>query len=259
MIRFQRRLNAIGIRTFRLDMRGCGASGELCSSITHAGRSEDILSAVEFIGRLVDDPSSPIGGVGVSLGGNQWLLAAGRVGKGEHSTPKAWPRVGPILAIAPAMDLQACSDAMQSPHLRFYNWYFIHHLLKRASTRLRANPIYQESLAGPKPKTLRQFDRTFTAPLGGFESESDYYQQSSAVHVVGSIKKPTLIVTAKDDPLVPIDSFEPVRGVAEQADSPVRLHVTTSGGHHGYLQRGRTSWTDELVTHFFDYSFLTKG
>lgn len=258
MIRFQRRLNAIGIRTFRLDMRGCGASADLCSSVTHAGRSEDVLAAVEFIGKLVDDPSSPIGGVGVSLGGNQWLLAAGRVGNGHHALPQAWSRVGPILAIAPAMDLQRCSDAMQSPKLRFYNWYFIHHLLKRASTPLRQNPVYQKSLAGPKPKTLRQFDRDFTAPLGGFESESDYYRQSSAVHVVDSIAKPTLIVTAADDPLVPIESFEPVRVIASGEHSPVRLHVTPTGGHHGYLQPGRTSWSDDLVTAFFENAFLKR-
>lgn len=256
MIRFQRRLNAIGIRTFRLDMRGCGASADLCSSVTHAGRSEDVLAAVQFIGDLIDDPSSPIGGVGVSLGGNQWLLAAGRVGNGHHATPQVWSRVGPILAIAPAMDLQLCSDAMQSPKLRFYNWYFIHHLLKRASAPLRRNPVYQKSLAGPKPKTLRQFDRDFTAPLGGFESESDYYHQSSAVHVVESITKPTLIVTAADDPLVPLESFEPVRALAARELSPVRLHVTPTGGHHGYLQPGRTSWSDDLVTAFFENAFL---
>lgn len=258
MIRFRRRLNSIGIRTFRLDMRGCGASAELCSSVTHAGRSEDVLAAVEFIGDLVDDPSSPIGGVGVSLGGNQWLLAAGRVGNGHHPAPHAWSRVGPILAIAPAMDLQRCSDAMQSPKLRFYNWYFIHHLLKRASTPLRQNPVYRQSLAGPKPKTLRQFDRYFTAPLGGFQSESDYYHRSSAIHVVDAIEKPTLIVAAADDPLVPIESFEPVRVLADRERGPVRLHVTSTGGHHGYLQPGRTSWSDDLVTTFFENAFLKR-
>jgi len=254
MVRFQHRLNAIGIRTFRLDMRGCGDSGPMCRSITHAGRSEDVLSAIEFIGDLIDDPASPIGGVGVSLGGNQWLLAAGRVGNGFHARPRAWHRVGPILAIAPPLDLQACSDAMQSPRLSFYNRYFIHHLLRRASPMLRQNPVYRKALLLPKPKTLRQFDRSITAPLGGFESEVHYYGESSAVKVIQDIDVPTMVVTSADDPLVPIESFAPLnqyRTANSVETPPVRLMVTRAGGHHGYLQAGRVSWSDELVSAFF--------
>lgn len=255
MLRFRNRLNAIGIRTFRLDMRGCGDSGEWCQSITHAGRSEDVLSAIEFLGDLVDDPGSPIGGVGVSLGGNQLLLAAGRVGNGFHSKPRVWDRVGPILAIAPPLDLQASSDAMQALSFSFYNRYFIHHLLKRASEPLRRNPIYQNSLAQPKPRKLRQFDRTFTAPLGGFESEVHYYRESSPIHLVDQIQVPTMILTAADDPLVPIQSLSSLSHIVQSESNPiapVRLLVTPTGGHHGYLQTDRTSWSDEFVAEFFD-------
>ncbi|WP_146576475.1 YheT family hydrolase [Neorhodopirellula pilleata] len=255
MVRFQHRLNAIGIRTFRLDMRGCGDSGPMCGSITHAGRSEDVLSAIDFIGDLIDDPASPIGGIGVSLGGNQWLLAAGRVGNGFHARPQAWSRVGPILAIAPPIDLQACSDAMQSPKLRFYNRYFIHNLLRRASPMLRQNPIYQNAISRPKPRTLRLFDRLITAPLGGFNSEIHYYGESSAVKVVEHINVPTMVVTSADDPLVPIESFAPLdryRSEKTENHSLVRLMVTAAGGHHGFLQQDRTSWSDELVAAFFE-------
>ncbi|MFG0289966.1 MAG: YheT family hydrolase [Rhodopirellula sp. JB044] len=254
MIRFQRRLGQLGIRTFRLDMRGCGDSASFCESITHAGRSEDVISAVEFIAGLIDDANSPIGAVGVSLGGNQLLLTAGRVGNGFHKIPKGWDRIGPILAIAPPLDLQRCSDAMQSPALRFYNWYFITHLLRRASPRLQAREDYQQMLSLPRPRTLRYFDRTFTAPLAGFESEQVYYRESSAAPVVEHIQVPTLIVTADDDPLVPIESFEELleQGRHEKGQpSPVRLHVSRGGGHHGFLKRDRTSWTDDLVSEFF--------
>ena len=258
MVRFQHRLNAIGIRTFRLDMRGCGDSGPMCGSITHAGRSEDVLSAIDFIGDLIDDPASPIGGIGVSLGGNQWLLAAGRVGSGLHARPQAWSRVGPILAIAPPVDLQACSDAMEALRLRFYNRYFIRHLLRRASPKLRQDPIYQNAISQPKPKTLRQFDRIVTAPLAGFDSEVHYYLESSSVNVVQYIDVPTLVVTSADDPLVPIESFAPLHRDHTQDSksySPVRLMVTNSGGHHGFLQAGRVSWSDELVEAYFQKGF----
>ncbi|MCM2373767.1 YheT family hydrolase [Aporhodopirellula aestuarii] len=272
MVRFQRRLGQLGIRTFRLDMRGCGDSAALCRSITHAGRSEDVLAAIEFIASVVNDSASPIGAVGVSLGGNQLLLTAGRVGNGVHAAPSGWDRVGPILAIAPPLDLQRCSDAMQSARLRFYNWYFIKHLLRRASPQLRSREDYQEMLRQPRPRTLRQFDRKITAPLAGFESETDYYGQSSAASVVGDIAVPTLIVTSSDDPLVPVESFSPYlagtdgvgrhdaksRGV-EDGGRPVRLHVSNGGGHHGFLKRDRTSWSDDLVSAFFAGAFAARS
>jgi len=245
MLRFHHRLNAMGIRTFRLDMRGCGDSAEFCRTITHAGRSEDVLAAMQCVGEVVDDRSSPIGAVGVSLGGNQLLLTAGRIGNGTHARPEVWDRVGPILAIAPPLDLQRCSDALQAFRLRFYNWYFIKHLFHRASPLLRSREDYQAMLRLPRPKTLRQFDRAITAPLAGFESEREYYGESSAISVIHDIAVPTMVVTSADDPLVPVDSFE---GLGSDS---VRVHITPSGGHHGFLQRDRTSWSDDLVSEFF--------
>ncbi|WP_302117629.1 YheT family hydrolase [Allorhodopirellula heiligendammensis] len=262
MVRFQRRLNEQGIRTFRLDMRGCGDSASLCRSITHAGRSEDVLAAIEFIADLVDDAASPIGALGVSLGANQLLLAAGRVGSGNCAMPAAWDRVGPLLAIAPPMDLQRCSDAMESAKLRFYNWYFIKHLLRRASPQLLARPDYQAMLQLAKPKTLRQFDRQFTAPLAGFANERDYYRESSAISVAEDIGVPTLIVTSADDPLVPVKSFMELQdrlGANAEGSHAVRVHISPAGGHHGFMQRDRTGWTDNLVCEFFGGAFTSPS
>lgn len=260
MVRFQRRLGQLGIRTFRLDMRGCGDSAPLCRTITHAGRSEDVVAAIEFIARLIDDADSPIGAVGVSLGGNQLLLTAGRVGNGFHTPPLGWDRVGPILAVAPPLDLQLCSDAMQSARLRFYNWYFIKHLLRRASPQLRSREDYQQMLRLPRPRTLRHFDREFTAPLAGFESEQDYYGQASAAKVINDINVPTLVVTSDDDPLVPVESFAPVaQQSSDRETGSVRLHVSKGGGHHGYLKRDRTSWSDDLVSAFFKEAFASRA
>lgn len=266
MVRFQRRLNERGIRTFRLDMRGCGDSAPLCQTITHAGRSEDVVAAIEFIASVVEDPASPIGALGVSLGANQLLLAAGRIGNGAHSTPASWNRVGPLLAIAPPMDLRLCSDAMESAKLRFYNWYFIKHLLRRASPQLLSRADYQAMLRLPKPKTLRQFDRQFTAPLAGFADEQDYYRESSAVSVVDDIAVPTLIVTSADDPLVPVQSFQSLNDRLQQSASKaddstlssVRVHISPAGGHHGFMQRDRTGWTDGLVSEFFGGAFAVS-
>lgn len=248
MVRFANRLNGIGVRTFRLDMRGCGESIPLCRSITHAGRSEDVIAALAFIAEWTRPSSSPIGAVGVSLGGNQLLRAAGRVGGGLDDRPEFWDRVGPLLAIAPPIDLQACSDRMQAWSLRFYNRYFITRLIERAKSTVQMRDEFQGLLDGPRPRTLTEFDRCVTAPMAGFESERAYYASSSAIAVLDSIDVPTLIVSAADDPLVPADAFEQATRIASQS---TRVLMMPTGGHHGFTQAGGTAWTDDLVVQFF--------
>ncbi|WP_234952477.1 YheT family hydrolase [Rhodopirellula baltica] len=249
MVRFKRRLLAIGIRVFRLDMRGCGESVAYCRGITHAGRSEDVLAAIERIADLTGDQAAPIGAVGTSLGGNQLLRAAGRIGAGLDARPSCWDRIGPILAIAPPIDLQACSDRMESWSLRFYNHYFITQLLRRAKSTLQMREELGSLLDGRAPKTLREFDRRITAPMAGFPCERTYYAESSAHSVVEQIDVPALIVTAADDPLVPVDSFVALR---DRVHESTRVLTMPTGGHHGYTQSDGTAWTDELVAKLYD-------
>ncbi|KLU01491.1 Hydrolase, alpha/beta fold family functionally coupled to Phosphoribulokinase [Rhodopirellula islandica] len=249
MVRFTRRLLAIGVRVFRLDMRGCGESVAFCRGITHAGRSDDVLAAIEFIASLTSDRGTPIGAVGTSLGGNQLLRAAGRVGAGLDARPSYWDRVGPIVAIAPPIDLQACSDRMEAWSLRFYNHYFITQLLRRAKSTLQMREELGGLLDGRAPKTLREFDRRITAPMAGFADERSYYAESSAHSVVEQIDVPALIVTAADDPLVPVDSFVALR---ERLRESTRVLTMPTGGHHGYTQLDGTAWTDELIAKFYD-------
>lgn len=253
MVRFADRLTRMGLRVFRLDMRGCGDSAETCQTITHAGRGGDLVAGLSYIAGHFD---GPLGVVGVSLGGNQALRAAGRIGGGHDDRPDWWSRVAAVMAIAPPIDLQACSDRMETPHLRPYNRYFIRHLLDRLPPAMRQNEILVDALARPRPKTLRQFDRQFTAPLAGFLDETQYYRESAAIRWLGLIDRPTLIVAAADDPLVPVSMFQP----AAISPSPTtRLLVPEVGGHVGFIQRNATSWMDEVVASCFQAAFRSAA
>lgn len=244
--RFAVELHQLGIHTYRLDMRGCGASATTRRTITHAGRSPDIIAA---LGKVAEEHrQGPLGVVGVSLGGNQTLRALGRVGSGQVSPPGWWPRLSGVIAIAPPIDLQRCSDAMEAKRLRFYNHYFIRHLLKRIPPGLAANPAFEKAVGGPRPRTLRQFDRRFTAPLAGYVHERAYYEDASAMHWLDSIERSTLIVAAHDDPLVPSSMFQDRES---SLSASTRLLLVDRGGHNGFLQRGRRAWTDDVVGSFF--------
>ncbi|MEM9365113.1 MAG: alpha/beta fold hydrolase [Planctomycetota bacterium] len=245
MLRFAVRLFEQGVRVFRLDMRGCGASESTCQTITHAGRSEDVVAAIEHIAAKIVVEPSPIGIVGVSLGGNQILRAAGRIGAGFQMSSQGWSRVDRIVAFAPPIDLQSCSDAMERWSCRIYSHYFIRNLLRRARPELLnqigMNPRLRRSI-----KTLRLLDRHVTAPLAGYRDERAYYADASAVGTLEHIAVPTLIVAAQNDPLVPVKMFQQA-----EPSTCVRIHLMKEGGHHGFVQAGGHAWTDDVVAAAF--------
>jgi predicted alpha/beta-fold hydrolase len=79
---------------------------------------------------------------------------------------------------------------------------------------------------------LYDFDDQYTAPAAGFENAADYYARCSAAQFVSGIEVPTLILTARDDPLVPVSVFEKLN----LPDSVV-LHISEQGGHLGYIAK----------------------
>ncbi|QDS91654.1 putative hydrolase [Roseimaritima multifibrata] len=245
MVRLAARFNGLGVRTFRLDMRGCGAAANLSTSLTHAGRSNDILDVIiEIAKRTI---AGPIYAMGVSMGGNQLLRGVGRVGAGEDPLPSdVSERLQRIAAVAPPVDLQKCSNIMQRRRMRFYNWYFIRQLLQRIPPQIRQSEAFQRLNLLPRPKTLRELDARITTPLGGFRDVDDYYSSASAAPYLHQIKTPTLILTSADDPMIPITSFQHTT----LADS-IELAVTSRGGHVGYISRGTEQWMDDRLVEWF--------
>ena len=71
--------------------------------------------------------------------------------------------------------------------------------------------------------TVRQFDEAYTAPHHGFRDATDYYHRASALRVIDRIRVPALILTAEDDPFVPVDPFR---------DPTVARQSVRDGGRH---------------------------
>ena len=82
--------------------------------------------------------------------------------------------------------------------------------------------------------SIRDYDSRVTAPLAGFGSAADYYRECSAAPHLGEISVPTLVVGARDDPLIPAGPLE----TATLSES-TRVMLTDGGGHVGFFSRGR--------------------
>ena len=212
---------AAGYHVIRMNMRGAGGSFEICPRLYHAGLETDLVAVAQQVSQTVPR----VGLFGASLGANHVLLALGR---SRHALPR---EVKAAVAISPPLDLLRCSEALHAPHNRFYVSYFLERLnATYARIQERSGGFYE---AGREVgvKTVLEFDERITAPYGGFASAADYYNQSSSGVWVQAITRPTLIISAEDDPMIPADS---VRTFARSDSGAVRQEILPTGGHVGF-------------------------
>lgn len=224
VVRVTDKLEQQGQLVLRMDQRGWGASKEISTGYTHAGRSDDLLDVVRYAADRF--PASPITVIGFSLGANITLKFGGEF---AHELPEA---VDSLLAVAPPIDLMTSSDNIRS----FSNWVYDRTFVRQLNRLLvvqRDKLLATGRVTDLKPaRNLYDFDDRITARLAGYENAAHYYQSCSSAPLLEKIELPTLIVTAEDDPLIPFSMFR-----AASFGSSTQVLSVKTGGHLGFLGR----------------------
>ena len=195
--------------------RSCGGVAVSGNVFYNAG---DTTEAQHYL-QVLAGQFTTIYAIGVSLGGN--VLAKYM---GEHGTDAICERA--VVVSAP-VDLASAGIAMQRLMGRHvYTPYLLNSLVKKAL----ASELTPEELVGVKSaRHFGEFDHIFTAPRHGYRSGNDYYHRASALPYLKSVTKPTLIITAKDDP------FLGLTAKAGDVSDDVLLLDTRYGGHIGFV------------------------
>jgi predicted alpha/beta-fold hydrolase len=233
-----------GFNVIRLNQRNCGGTEKLTPTLYHSGLSGDIRSVLREL--IKDDGLLEIFAAGFSMGGNLVLKMAGEFGDAVPRELRA------IVAIAPALDLAACADALTQPRNFLYNRHFVRSLKKhmRYKSSLYPDLFPLEFSAFRRIRTVRDFDDVVTARFCGFQDAADYYKRSSASNLLSAIRCPTLILTAQDDPFVP---FRPFQNSAIQENPHITLIAPPHGGHCAFIseQRGADRfWAEARIVEF---------
>ncbi len=225
-----------GFVTHRLNLRSCGGTESYSTGGYHSGQTGDLRAVVE---QLAAEGRGPLFAFGVSLGANVVLKLAGELGE------RALGLLAGVCAISAPIDLAACVGRIESPPNGFYERRFLKQLKERAAAlhALRAEALPIDGLE--TVASIREFDNRVTARWFGFRDGAHYYETQSARHYLGAIRVPTLMIQAKDDPMIPFDIFE--RSEA-RANPAIELVVTERGGHLGFVARRRpVLWADHLM------------
>jgi predicted alpha/beta-fold hydrolase len=212
-----------GFDVVRVDLRN--SQGDHPSlGIGHAGRSEDLHSTIDYIGRR--HPGVPIAVVGFSLGGNITLKALGEYGP----EPPADLRAAAVISVP--IDLDDACRAIDRTGNWIYRNYFLRRLSRRYQIRRRTHPELFPELDLARISTIRAWDNAVVAPLSGFADAEDYYSRSSALRVIHRVYVPSLIIHAQDDPFIP---FDPFSRAELQGNDLLQLLAPENGGHVGFF------------------------
>lgn len=233
---------ALGFNVLRLNQRNCGGTEHLTPTLYNSGLSGDYRAVlVELMER---DALPEIFFAGFSMGGNLVLKMGGELGE------QAPPQLRGVCAVAPALDLAACADALTRPENFLYAWNFVRSLKRHMRRKAQLFPG-RYSLDGlGRVRTVREFDNVITAPYCGYRDADDYYHRASALRVVAQIRVPTLILTAQDDPVIP---FAPFHHPALAANPHITLVAPRRGGHCGFISRAAGDerfWAEARVVEF---------
>lgn len=213
-----------GASVIRMNMRNCGGTEHLTTSLYHSGLSGDVAAVMNFF--LQREGLESIALVGYSMGGNLVLKFAGELGR------EAPAQLRSVVGVSPAIDLGPSAAALHRPQNRIYERRFLRALLKRFRRKVSLFPKVYDPSRADGIRSLRDFDDRITALYSGFVSAEDYYHQAAAARVVSRIAVPTLIIHAKDDPFVTITP-ETIADI--RANTNITFVQTQHGGHCAFL------------------------
>jgi hypothetical protein len=238
---------ALGMNVVRMNMRNCGGTESLATTLYHSGLSHDVGAVVNT---LVDlDRLEKIALVGYSMGGNLVLKLAGEWGS---EAPK---QLRAVCGVSPAMDLAPSADALHDPANRIYEMKFLLGLKRRFERKARLFPEKYNIAHSRWFRSIREFDHEITARYSGFASASDYYARASSANVVDKIQVPALILHALDDPFIRVEPETRAKLVAnphvtyiETAHGGHCAFLESPNGHDGHCYDGR--WAEKMCAEF---------
>jgi len=232
------------------DWRAHGKTALLSPTLTSDGlyEGQDFLCIASQSKKLGCPPQFWF--TGYSLGGKLTLWAlyeASHLSKYEDSLELSEEDIGGGCAICPSL------DAWKS--LNYLETHPVGSKLEKAITRnlrqlaekiFQAHPHHFNQQQLDRVNSIKEFDRNLVIPQLGIDSLEEYYRLSSPLQIMPQIKKPTLILYAKDDPMFAPCLIEEVIKVSKN-NPCIDLTLTKYGGHVGYIssKNCQKQWNDQ--------------
>jgi uncharacterized protein len=212
----------LGYDVFRLNLRDHGNSHCLNQGLFHGALTEETFNAVREI--ATKRPDIPCYLIGFSLGGNFAL----RVALKQSGCPI--PNLKMVFGISPALDPYKATLAIdEGPSV--YRRYFMAKWKRSLRQKQRCFPqiyhfddiLHHTTLLGLTKDIMRWYPE--------FSNYREYFNIYTLTgDVLSSIAIPVWIITAQNDPAVPVEDFYYL-----PPNPHLHVSIQRSGGHCGFL------------------------
>lgn len=211
-----------GYDIFRLNLRDHGDSHYLNEELFHGGLIEETATAVQNLAKLAD--AKPYYILGFSLGGNFAL----RIALKQAETKIV--NLTHVFGISPVLDPHKATIAIDrnSP---FYRNYFLKKWLRSLKKKQDAFPNIYKIDAVFSLKTVMEITDYIIPRYSPFKDHREYFSTYTLLgNVFSALSVPVTIITAEDDPVIPINDFYGLH-----KHDKLDLSIQRYGGHCGFL------------------------
>lgn len=234
-----------GFDAWALNFRGCSGEVNRTRGAYHSGLTDDLQLAVA---RLSNQYRTVVV-AGFSLGANVVLKY---LGEPRDDRPR---QLHSGVVFSTPCDLASSAIELNKPKNWLYRERFLRTLKKKLRLKAATFPGLPDARTIDRLRTLDQFDDLYTAPVHGFADAADYYRRASSRQFLMGLDRPTLMLSAQDDPILAPECFP----WAEARQQPfLHLCAPPHGGHTGFYLPGDLYWSERLAVDFVTEHRRTK-
>jgi len=227
-----------GYDVFRLNLRDHGPSHHLNTGIFYAVLLNEVFDAVRQI--CTAEGSDPVFLAGFSLGGNFTLRIV------RKCTRQPIPNLKQAISISPVLDPDKATDRIDNS--RFILKYFLKKWRRSLAIKEGLYPDRYDFSSLMNIDNIREMTERLLADYSDYPNAREYFKGYAVLKGdMAGITVPTTIITAKDDPIIPVEDFYEL-----ETGPAVRLLIQPYGGHNGFLEGWRLNgWYEQVMARTF--------
>ena len=234
MLALARRLLGRGFEILRLNLRDHGGTQALNPGLFHSCLLPEVIGAVRRAQGMFG--GLPLHLAGFSLGGNFLLRVAA-------DASQSGLQIASVVAISPVLEPRATLAAIESG-LGVYRRYFVRKWGASLLAKERAWPKLYRFGDLRRFVSLRQMTAELVERYTSFNSLEEYLDGYSLTGArLLSLAVPATLITAADDPIVPVADLQRLAPAPQ-----LRILVPPLGGHCGFITGlSGDTWAENAV------------
>ena len=227
-----------GFSVFRLNYRDHGDTHHLNRGLFYAVLLDEVFNAVRQVSEY--EKEIPFYLAGFSMGGNFALRIARKCAESPIDN------LAHGVSVSPVLDPEKSTYAIDDVDLlrKYFRKKWQRSLMKKQA----CFPELYDFSDVLKLETIMEMTDLMLERYSDYASASDYFSHYAVLNdALNAINVPTTIITAQDDPIIPVEDFYDLK-LNSQAD----LIIHRYGGHNGFLESlsGR-AWYERKMLEIF--------